>query len=93
MKTKNRIGLAATVAARRTRIAWLNKRAITETKRFPDMVSLPPDYEIAPGWDVCISSIIRPAPQKRIKKLIEQGYHKPGDVETRLGYHVGQLER
>ena len=28
-----------------------------------------------------------------IKKLMERGFHKPGDVEDRLGYHVGQLER
>jgi hypothetical protein len=93
MKTKNRIELAATVAARRTCIASFDKRAITETKRFPDMVSLPPDYQIAPGWGVCIASIIRLTAQKSIKKLIEQGHHKPGGVETRLGYHVGQLER
>jgi hypothetical protein len=25
--------------------------------------------------------------------LMEQGFHKPGDVENRLGYHVGQLGR
>jgi hypothetical protein len=24
---------------------------------------------------------------------MERGFHKPGDVETRLGYHVGQLGR
>jgi hypothetical protein len=23
--------------------------------------------------------------------LLEQGFHRPGDVEERLGYHVGQL--
>ena len=28
-----------------------------------------------------------------VKKLMEQGFHKPGDVEDRLGYHVGQLGR
>src|SRR5438094_3039084 len=76
-----------------TRIASFDKRAISETKRFVDVASLPPDYEIAPEWDVCLASIMRPAAQKRIKKLMEQGFHKPGDVEDRLGYHVGQLER
>ena len=74
-----------------TRIASFDKRAIGETKRFVDVASLPPDYEIAPEWDVCFASIMRPAAQKRIKKLLEQGFHKPGDVENRLGYHVGQL--
>jgi len=74
-----------------TRIASFDKRAIGETKRFVDVASLPPDFEIAPEWDVCLASIMRPAAQERIKKLMERGFHKPGDVEERLGYHVGQL--
>ena len=81
------------VDALATRIASFDKRAIGETKRFVDVASLPPDYEIAPEWDVCLASIMRPAAQKRIGKLLEKGFHKPGDVETRLGYHVGQLGR
>jgi enoyl-CoA hydratase/carnithine racemase len=76
-----------------TRIASFDKQAISETKSFVDVASLPPDYEIAPEWDVCIASIMRPAAQERIKKLMERGFHKPGDVEDRLGYHVGQLGR
>ena len=81
------------VDALATRIASFDKRAISETKRFVDVASLPPDYEIAPEWDVCLASIMRPAAQKRIGMLLEKGFHKPGDVETRLGYHVGQLDR
>jgi hypothetical protein len=81
------------VDALATRIASFDKRAISETKRFVDVASLPPDYEIAPEWDVCLASIMRPAAQKRIGMLLEKGFHKPGDVETRLGYHVGQLGR
>ncbi len=76
-----------------TRIASFDQQAISETKRFTDVASLPPDYEIAPEWDVCLASIMRPAAQERIKKLMEQGFHRPGDVENRLGYHVGQLGR
>jgi enoyl-CoA hydratase/carnithine racemase len=76
-----------------TRIASFDKRAISETKRFADVASLPPDYEIAPEWDVCFASIMRPAAQKRINKLMEQGFHKAGDVEDRLGYYVGQVGR
>jgi enoyl-CoA hydratase/carnithine racemase len=79
------------VDALATRIASFDKRAISETKRFVDVASLPPDYEIAPEWDVCFASIMRPPAQERIKKLMEHGFHKPGDVENRLGYHVGQL--
>jgi enoyl-CoA hydratase/carnithine racemase len=76
-----------------TRIASFDKRAISETKRFVDVASLPPDFEIAPEWDVCFASILRPAAQQRIKMLMERGFHRPGDVEERLGYHVGQLKR
>ena len=83
--------LAEFVEAFATRIASFDKRAISETKRFVDVASLPPDYELAPEWDVCVASIMRPATQERIKKLMERGFHKPGDVESRLGYHVGQL--
>ena len=85
--------LDAFVDALATRIASFDKRAISETKRFADVASLPPDFEIAPEWDVCIASIMRPAAQERIKKLLDRGFHQPGDVEQRLGYHVGELRR
>src|SRR5438874_1671906 len=85
--------LDAFVESLATRIASFDKRAISETKRFADVASLPPDYEIAPEWDVCIASIMRPAAQEGIKKLLDQGFHQPGDVEQRLGYHVGELGR
>ena len=73
------------------RIASFDKQAISETKRLADVASLPPDFEIAPEWNVCLASIMRPAAQERIRMLMELGFHQAGDVETRLGYHVGQL--
>jgi len=85
--------LDAFVDALATRIASFDKRAISETKRFADVASLPPDFEIAPEWDACLASIARPAAQERIKTLMERGFHKPGDAEDRLGYYVGQLGR
>src|ERR1700694_241358 len=85
--------LDAFVDSLATRIASFDKQAISETKRFADVASLPPDFEIAPEWDACLASIARPAAQERIKKLMEQGFHRPGDVEDRLGYYVGQLGR
>jgi enoyl-CoA hydratase/carnithine racemase len=85
--------LDAFVESLATRIASFDKRAISETKRFVDVASLPPDYEIAPEWDVCLASIMRPAAQQRIRMLMERGFHKPGDAENRLGYYVGQLGR
>jgi enoyl-CoA hydratase/carnithine racemase len=83
--------LDAFVDAVAMRISSFDKQAIAETKTFVNVASLPPDAEIAPEWDACIASIQRPAGQTRISKLLERGFHKPGDVENRLGYHVGQL--
>lgn len=73
------------------RISSFDKQAIAETKRLVNQNSLPSDAEIAPEWDAFIASLERPAAQERIRKLFERGFHKPGDVETRLGYHVGLL--
>ena len=86
-------GLDAFVDGLATRIASFDKQAISETKRFVDVASLPPDFEIAPEWDVCLASIMRPAAQGRIQSLLALGFHKPGDVEERLGYYVGQVGR
>src|SRR5258708_5220429 len=60
-----------------TLISSFDKQAISETKRFVDVASLPPDYEIAPEGDVCLASIMRPAAQKRIGMLLERGFHQP----------------
>src|SRR5580692_6810580 len=79
------------VDALATRIATFDKDAIRETKRLVDVASLPPDSEIAPEWDAFLASVKRPAAQERISKLMQQGFHNPGDVETRLGHYVGQL--
>jgi enoyl-CoA hydratase/carnithine racemase len=73
------------------RIASFDKQAIVETKRLVNLNSLPPDAEIAPEWDAFLTSLGRPAAQARIRMLFDRGFHKPGDVESRLGYHVGQL--
>ena len=75
------------------RIASFDKQAIGDTKRLVDVASLPPDAEIAPEWDAFMASLARPAAQQKIKVLMERGFHKPGDAETRLGYYVGQLGR
>jgi enoyl-CoA hydratase/carnithine racemase len=80
------------VDALATRIASFDKWAIANTKRLTN-TSLPPDVEIAEGWDACIESIVRPATQRNFKTLFEQGFHKPGDVEDRLGYYLGRLSR
>lgn len=73
------------------RIASFDRQALGDTKRFVDVASLPPDYELGAEMVVCYASIGRPETQQRIKLLLDWGLHKAGDVETRLGYHVGQL--
>jgi enoyl-CoA hydratase/carnithine racemase len=81
------------VDALATRIASFDKDAIRETKRLVDVASLPPDIEIAPEWDAFLASLKRPAAQERISRLMQQGFHRPGDVESRLGHYVGELGR
>src|ERR1700729_3957354 len=58
------------------RIASFDKQAIADIKRLVDVASLPPDAEIKPEWDAFIASLGRPASQKRIKALIERGFHR-----------------
>ena len=83
--------LDAFVDALATRIASFDKRAIADTKHLVNVNSLPSDAEIAPEWAAFIASLGRPAAQARLRTLFERGFHEPGDVETRLGYHVGLL--
>jgi enoyl-CoA hydratase/carnithine racemase len=73
------------------RIASFDKQAIADTKHLVNVASLPSDADIAPEWDAFIASVQRPAARARIKALMEHGFHKPGDAETRLGHYVGQL--
>ena len=80
------------VEALATRIAGFDKWAIANTKRLVNS-SLPPEVELAAGWDACMAAIARPAAQEGIKALMERGFHKPGDVENRLGYYLGQIVR
>ena len=82
--------LDAFVDALATRISGFDKWAIATTKRLVN-TSLPPDVELGAGWDACIASLGRPAAQEGIKALMERGFHKPGDVENRLGYYLGQI--
>jgi enoyl-CoA hydratase/carnithine racemase len=84
-------GLDSFVDALAMRIASFDKQAIADTKRLVDKASLPSDSDIAPEWDAFIDSLGRPATQARIKALMARGFHRPGDVENRLGHHVGQL--
>jgi enoyl-CoA hydratase/carnithine racemase len=82
--------LDAFVDALANRIARFDKWAIGTTKRLVN-TSLPPDVELDAGWDACIASLGRPAAKDGIKWLMSRGFHKPGDVENRLAYYLGQI--
>jgi enoyl-CoA hydratase/carnithine racemase len=82
--------LDAFVEALATRIARFDKWAIANTKRLVN-TSLSPEVELGAGWDACIASLGRAAAQDGIKALMARGFHKPGDVENRLGYYLGQI--
>jgi enoyl-CoA hydratase/carnithine racemase len=73
------------------RIASFDKEAIAATKRLVDVASLPSDADIRPEWEAFLAALSRPASQRRIKALMDRGFHRPGDVENRLGFHVGQI--
>jgi enoyl-CoA hydratase/carnithine racemase len=73
------------------RISTFDKPAIAETKHLVDIASLPPDSEIAAGWDACIASMQRPPAQEKIKRLLELGLQKNADVEAKLPHYTGIL--
>ena len=75
------------------RISSFDKWAISNTKRLVNAASLPADVEMAAGWDACIASVARPTTQARIKSFMDLGFHKPGDIENRIGYHLEDLYR
>jgi enoyl-CoA hydratase/carnithine racemase len=74
-----------------TRIASFDKWAIANTKRLVNAASLPPDVEIAAGWDACMTAIARPPATDKIKALFAQGFQKRGDVEDHLGSYLARL--
>ncbi len=82
--------LDAFVDALARRIASFDKGAIADTKRLVDVATLPSDAEISLEWNAFLASLSRPASQLRIKALMERGFHRPGGVADRLGYHDGQ---
>ena len=81
------------VDALASRISSFDKWAISNTKRLVNAASLPPDVEMAAGWDACMASVARPATQARIKAFMALGFHRPGDVENRIGYYLPKVNQ
>ncbi len=79
------------VDALATRISGFDRQAIADTKRLVDFASLPSDPEIAAGWDAFITSVQRPAAQKKVGRLMEMGLQTNPDIETRLGHYTQTL--
>ena len=75
------------------RIASFDKQAIAETKRLVDAVSLPSDAEIWARMGCIPRRLPEPPDQPEADQgaLMERGFHRPGDVENRLGFYVGQI--
>jgi len=48
---------------------------------------------MAAGWDACMASVARPATQARIKAFMALGFHRPGDVENRIGYYLPEVNQ
>ena len=80
------------VEALATRIARFDKWAIANTKRLVN-TSLPPDVELG-SWMGCVHRFASGDPPLRMGScttLMARGFHKPGDVENRLGYYVSKI--
>jgi enoyl-CoA hydratase/carnithine racemase len=75
------------------RISVFDKWAIANTKRLVNAASLPPDVEMAAGWEACMASVARPDTQARLRAFRELGFHSPGDAENRLGFYLSKLNR
>jgi enoyl-CoA hydratase/carnithine racemase len=81
------------VDALATRVSVFDKWAISNTKRLVNAAVAAPDVEMAAGWEACMASVARPATLARIRAFRELGFHKPGDVEDRMGLYLGRLGR
>jgi len=48
---------------------------------------------MAAGWAACMASVARPTTLARLRAFREQGFHKPGEAEDRLGLYLERLYR
>jgi enoyl-CoA hydratase/carnithine racemase len=81
------------VDALATRVSIFDKWAISNTKRLVNAAVAAPEVEMTAGWEACMASVARPATLGRIRAFREMGFHKPGDVEDRMGFYLGRLGR
>jgi enoyl-CoA hydratase/carnithine racemase len=70
------------------RIASFDGQALADIKQAVNYASLPPDAEIAAGWDLFIWSVQRPEPQYRIGELMKRGLQTNPEVERNLNHYT-----
>ena len=73
------------------RIAGFDKLTIADIKRLVDASSLPTNEQIGAEWEAFLTSVQRPAAQRRIGRLMELGLQTNPDLETRLDDYTGTL--
>jgi enoyl-CoA hydratase/carnithine racemase len=73
------------------RIAGFDKQTIADIKRLVDANSLPTNAQMGAEWEAFLSSVQRPAAQKRIGRLMELGLQTNPDLERRLDEFTGKL--
>jgi enoyl-CoA hydratase/carnithine racemase len=73
------------------RIAGFDKQTIADIKRRVDANSLPPDDQLGAEWDAFLTSVQRPAAQKRIGELMQRGLQTDPDLEKHLDDYTGKL--
>jgi enoyl-CoA hydratase/carnithine racemase len=72
------------------RVASYDKAAVTETKKFVDRYTLPPDTEFPPALEAWLKLVERPETVARVMALFKQGLQTRSDVELNLGAHLGK---
>lgn len=83
--------LEAFVDAMARRIAAFDKQTIGDIKGLVNLNSLPPNEQIGAEWEAFLTSVKRPAAQKRLSELMELGLQTDPDVERRLPEYTGKL--
>ena len=79
------------VEALAMRIASFDKQAIAETKRWSMSRACRRMTRSSRSGTRSWPHSAVPRSQTRIKALMARGFHRAGDVENRLGFHVGQI--
>ncbi|MFC0402774.1 enoyl-CoA hydratase/isomerase family protein [Paraburkholderia rhizosphaerae] len=73
------------------RIASFDGEALADIKQAVNYASLPPEAEVAAGWNLFIWSVQRPEAQYRIGELMKRGLQKDADIERNLNRYTAEV--